>query len=75
MMEYLSGVGVPALVVATKMDKLKKSERARHLARVQQDLAVDVQQLLPFSAHTGEGRDALLIALDSLLDDEESEDA
>lgn len=75
MMEYLSGVGVPTLVVATKMDKLKKSERARHLARVQQDLAVDAQQLLPFSSHTGEGRDALLIALDPLLDDEESEGA
>jgi GTP-binding protein EngB required for normal cell division len=57
------------------MDKLKKSERARHLARVQQDLAVDAQQLLPFSSHTGEGRDALLIALDPLLDDEESEGA
>ena len=75
MMEYLSDVGVPALVVATKMDKLKKSERDSHLVRVQQDLAVDAQQLLPFSSHTGEGRDALLIALDSLLGYEESEDA
>ena len=75
MMEYLSDVGVPALVVATKMDKLKKSERDSHLARVQQGLAVDAQQLLPFSSHTGEGRDALLIALDSLLGYEESEDA
>ena len=63
------------MVVATEMDKLKKSERARHLARVQQDLAVDTQQLLPFSSHTGEGRDALLLALDSLLSYEESEDA
>ena len=75
MMEYLSGVGVPALVVATKMDKLKKIQRDRHLARVQEDLAIDTQQLLPFSSHTGEGRDALLLALDSLLGYEESEDA
>ena len=75
MMEYLSGVGVPALVVATKMDKLKKSQRDRHLARVQEGLAIDTQQLLPFSSHTGEGRDALLLALDSLLGYEESEDA
>ena len=75
MMEYLSEVGVPALVVATKMDKLKKSQRDRHLARVQEDLAIDTQQLLPFSSHTGEGRDALLLALDSLLGYEESEDA
>ena len=75
MMEYLSGVGVPALVVATKMDKLKKSQRDRHLARVQEGLAIDTQQLLPFSSHTGEGRDALLLGLDSLLGYEESEDA
>jgi len=75
MMEYLSEVGAPALVVATKMDKLKKSQRDRHLARVQEDLAIDTQQLLPFSSHTGEGRDALLLALDSLLGYEESEDA
>ena len=75
MMEYLSEVGVPALVVATKMDKLKKSERNDHLERVQKDLAIDTQQLLPFSSHTGEGRDALLIALDSLLGWEESENA
>jgi len=75
MIEYLSEVGVPALVVATKMDKLKKSQREQHLARVQEELAVDPQQLLPFSSHTGEGRDALLLALDSLLSYEESEDA
>jgi GTP-binding protein len=74
MMEYLANVGVPALVVATKMDKLKKSQRDRNLARVQEVLAVDRQQLLPFSSHTGEGRDALLLALDSLLGHEESED-
>ena len=75
MMGYLAKVGVPALVVATKMDKLKKSQRDRHLAHVQEDLAIDAEQLLPFSSHTGEGRDALLLALDSLLDYEESGDA
>ena len=75
MMEYLSGVGVPALVVATKMDKLKKTERATHLARIQQDLAVAPEQLVPFSSHTGEGRDALLTALGALLVDEGTTDA
>ena len=67
MMEYLAGLGVPALVVATKMDKLKHSERAKHVARIAEELGVDTEQLVPFSSHTGEGRDELLEALDGLL--------
>jgi GTP-binding protein len=70
MMEYLSGLGVPALVVATKMDKLKKSERSANLARIQAALGVESEQLVPFSSHTGEGREELLDALDSLLEPE-----
>ena len=67
MMEYLAGLGVPALVVATKLDKLKKSERAVHLERIRERLAVDPEQLVPFSSQTGEGREELLAALDALL--------
>jgi GTP-binding protein len=67
MLEYLARLGVPAIVVATKMDKLKRSERAAHLARVGADLAIDEEQLVPFSSHTGEGRDELLEALAGLL--------
>jgi len=68
MLEYLSGIGLPALVVLTKMDKLK-SGRARDAAieTAAKDLGVDAEQLLPFSSKTGEGRDALIGALGSLL--------
>jgi GTP-binding protein len=68
MMQYLAGLGVPALVVATKMDKLKQSQRREHLERIVEDLALDDEQLVPFSAHTGEGREELLDALDALLE-------
>ena len=67
MLEYLAGLGVPALVVATKMDKLKHSDRAPHLTRIADELGVDTEQLVPFSSHTGEGREELLDALDELL--------
>ena len=67
MLDYLAGIGAPALVVATKMDKLKPSQRAGHLERVRAALGVDLDQLVPFSSHTGEGRDELLDALTSLL--------
>ena len=67
MMEYLAGLGVPALVVATKMDKLKQSERKEHVERIIELLGLEAEQLVPFSSHTGEGRDELLAALDVLL--------
>jgi GTP-binding protein len=68
MMEYLGGLGVPALVVATKMDKLKQSERKEHVERIVEMLGLEAEQLVPFSSQTGEGRDELLAALDVLLD-------
>ncbi len=67
MLEYLGELGVPTLVVATKMDKLKKSERDKQLERIRIDLQLDAEQLVPFSSHTGEGREELLDALDALL--------
>jgi GTP-binding protein len=70
MMEYLAELGAPTLVVATKMDKLKKSQRQARLDRIAEELALEAEQLVPFSSHTGEGREELLAALDALLDPE-----
>lgn len=67
MVDYLARVGLPTLVVMTKMDKLKRSERKKAVTRTAESLDVDEEQLLPFSSKTGEGRDALLAALDELL--------
>ena len=68
MLDYLSGVGLPTLVVLTKMDKLK-SQRAREVAidTAAKDLGIDRDQLVPFSSLSGEGRDALAGALGGLL--------
>ncbi len=67
MLGYLAGLGLPALVVLTKMDKLKRSERARSVERARRELLLDAEQLVPFSSKTGEGRDVLLDAVDALL--------
>jgi GTP-binding protein len=67
MIEYLAGLEVPVLVVLTKIDKLKPAERQKAIAGATEALAVDAEQILPFSSRTGEGRDALLEALESLL--------
>lgn len=67
MVEYLSEVGLPTLVVLTKTDKLKKRERDQSIARALEELGLDESQLVPFSSKTGEGRDVLLESLEELV--------
>jgi GTP-binding protein len=73
MVQYLAEVGLPTLVVLTKTDKLKHSERVRAVGRAVRTLNIAEEQLLPFSSKTGEGRDTLLEALDELVGGEEGE--
>ena len=67
MMDFLASVGVPTIVVATKVDKLSKAERGQTLAALAARLGIEDEQLIPFSAQTGEGRDELAQAVVSLL--------
>ena len=67
MMDFLASLGVPTIVVATKVDKLGNAERAVRLAELAEQLGVEEDQLLPFSARTGEGRDDLAEAVVTLL--------
>lgn len=72
MIAYLAGLRLPVLVALTKMDKLKRSQRAGAVERVARSLEISDEQVLPFSAKTGEGREELLRALDGLLRARES---
>lgn len=67
MMEYLGDLGLPALVILTKMDRVPKGKREKTLSDAAEALALDPEQLLGFSSKTGEGRTSLLAALDALL--------
>ncbi|MEX0842855.1 MAG: ribosome biogenesis GTP-binding protein YihA/YsxC [Gemmatimonadota bacterium] len=75
MMEYLAGLGVPAIVALTKVDKLKWSQRAARIKGLTDHLGVDASQIIPFSSKTGEGREELAEALLALLASEEVEGA
>lgn len=68
MLEFLAREGLPTLVVMTKVDKLSWSERGDQENVIRNDLEIDDEQLLPFSAKTGEGRDELLTAVEHLLE-------
>ena len=53
--------GCPFVVVANKMDKLKKSELIPNLQTIRQDLELpEVTPVIPFSAEKGNGRDELV---------------
>ncbi len=53
--------GCPFVVVANKLDKVKKSELASNLATIREDLELPEDcQLIPFSAEKGTGKDELV---------------
>lgn len=53
--------GCPFVVVANKMDKLKKSELEPNLKTIREDLELPEEcPIIPFSAEKGTGRDVLL---------------
>ena len=53
--------GCKFVVVANKMDKLKKSELEPNLKTIREDLELpDDCQVIPFSAEKGDGRDVLI---------------
>ena len=55
---WLRSIGHNPLIVATKADKLKPSERVRVLRAIHQNLGLsEGEMLIPYSSVTGEGRD------------------
>ena len=64
MAQWYRGAGCPFLVVANKLDKLKKSEVEGNLQRIRETLELGEEDLvIPFSAEKGTGRDELLRAI------------
>ena len=64
MANYFLQSGKPFVVVANKLDKLKKSEIAPNMARIREVLSLpDDVRLIPFSAEKGDGRDELLTVI------------
>lgn len=61
MAEWFKQCGKPFLVVANKLDKLRKSEIEPNMARIRETLGLpDNVKVIAFSAEKGEGRQELL---------------
>ncbi len=61
MMNWIKSIGYTPIVVATKIDKLKKSEIEKNLTEIYNCLGLDDNSILfPFSSETREGKEELL---------------
>lgn len=67
MLEYLADLEIPTLVAVTKVDKLGAAARAASIEAIRRAALLDPAQLVPCSAHTGEGRQEIAEALVDLL--------
>ena len=64
MAQWFHETGCPFIVVANKLDKLKKSEIEGNLQRIRETLELaEDEKLIPFSAEKGTGKQELLTAL------------
>ena len=68
MAEWFKSSGCPMVVVANKLDKLKKSEIEPNMALIRETLTLpDEVPLIPFSADQGQGRELLLAEIMKVL--------
>ena len=70
MLDWINNYGYEPLLVATKLDKLKKSQVEKNLTEIYNELELgDDAVLIPFSAETREGRENVLELIDYILED------
>ena len=68
MADYFKNTGCRLVVVANKLDKLKKSEIEPNMALIRETLQLpETVLLIPFSAEKGQGREVLLQQIVELL--------
>lgn len=68
MAQWFKSAGCRLVVLANKLDKLKKSEIEPNLQRIRETLALpDEVMLIPFSAEKGQGREVLMSEIMKIL--------
>ena len=71
MFDWIKSYNYEPLVIATKLDKIKKSQREANLSAIYSELNLnDESVLIPFSSETREGREQVLELIDYVLEDD-----
>lgn len=64
MYDFLKHYEIPVIVICTKLDKVNRSKRQKHLKIIKEDLDLHPDDpIIPFSSETGEGKDEAWKAL------------
>ncbi len=73
MLRFFAEQGIPVLIAMTKFDKLNAGERAARTAAFAAETGAEPDRIVPVSARTGEGTDALTrLLLNTLEPDQKS---
>lgn len=74
MYDWIMSNGFHPIVIATKLDKIKRSQVAKQVKLVKEGLGVDKDTIvIPFSAETKQGREEIYDLIDRLIGKEETE--
>lgn len=74
MYEWIKTNGYSPIIIATKMDKINRSQIQKHIKMIKQGLGVDKDTIvIPFSAQTKQGRDEIYELIDSMMINVEAE--
>lgn len=68
MYDWLRHYGYKIIIVATKSDKLKRSQLPKHISMLRRSLNLDKDDILiPFSSETKDGRDELWSVIENVI--------
>jgi GTP-binding protein len=67
MMSVLKETGTDFLVLATKVDLVKRSKRAHHIARLRKALGIATDRIIPFSSKDRTGVDEVWAVLNAVV--------
>ncbi len=71
MYDWIVSNGYHPVIIATKLDKLKRSQVSKHVKMVREGLGVEKGGIvIPFSAETKQGRDEIWALIESMMDAE-----
>jgi GTP-binding protein len=75
MYDWVRDQGYQPIIIATKLDKLKRSQVQKHVKQVKTTLQVTSgTPVIPFSAETKQGRDEIWTLIDSLVNQDGGND-
>lgn len=69
MYEWVTANGYTPVIIATKLDKIKRSQISKQVAAIRSILGADEAVIVPFSATSKQGREEIYEIIDQILED------